>query len=710
VRDLWLRRRRWRVDQSIPGEQLTAVHVTAADTGEQRRFLLPCEPNAPAHPARVRHVTRRQALARSAGLVSHTRLAFTPSAAVAARMTLHAYQLEPALAWLAGRRRLLIADVVGLGKTIQAGLIIASAVERSRDARVLVLTPASLVQQWRDELALRFGVEARVADGQSLAQLRARLPYLTSPWLLPGVWLSTPDFVKQPHVAETLPDTPWDILVADEAHQLAGASQRRDAIDAIARHAQTVILLTATPHDGDTTRFERLCRLGQRHGADSLTTFRRVERPPSQGRRTRWVPVALTTTDRQVLAAIDQFERRHRGTDPTSGLSLLCSVFRRRALSSPAALRASVTRRRQYLTDPAVTTEHQPTLFDLDLFDEEDAAGLEVDTNVPTRSEQAWLSRLEYLSLRAAHGGREHALRTLLRRRREPAIVFTHYRDTLAAISAGHSGRRVVCLHGGMARAEMAAALGAFLRGEADTLFATDVASQGLNLQSRARWVISFEVPLTPLRLEQRIGRVDRLGQMRQVHATLLASRHPTDLAQRARLADRGARSELADLRSCRRWTTVAASLASWFERQRRLRRHWQATDVPGPVDVTLEPPAYSRLFGCAPAETVISLAILSAGSGEPLERRLVVAPGAQGEADARAALERRARTLRARLVTRAQRAARLAAPATTPAQQPGLFAPLPATAPVRPPASAPATVRVDVSPAVRVHIAEPRS
>jgi len=222
VRDLWLRRRHWRVDHTTRGDGLTAIDVTARDTGERRQFLLPNEPHVAARPPAVRRVRRQQALARLAAHVRHTHLAFSCASAVNAHVALHSYQLEPALAWLAGRRRLLLADAVGLGKTIQAGLIISSSLAHTRDARVLVLAPASLLDQWQDELSRRFTIPSRVADSRSLAGLRAELPYLASPWLLPGVWLTTPDFVKQPHVYETLPGTAWDLVVADEAHQLSG--------------------------------------------------------------------------------------------------------------------------------------------------------------------------------------------------------------------------------------------------------------------------------------------------------------------------------------------------------------------------------------------------------------------------------------------------------------------------------------------------------
>lgn len=718
MRDLWLRRRHWRVDHTTQGDGLTAIDVTARDTGERRQFLLPNEPHVAARPPAVRRVRRQQALARLAAHVRHTHLAFSCASAVDAQVALHSYQLEPALAWLAGRRRLLLADAVGLGKTIQAGLIISSSLAHTRDARVLVLAPASLLDQWQDELSRRFDIPSRVGDSRSLAGLRAELPYLASPWLLPGVWLTTPDFVKQPHVYETLPGTAWDLVVADEAHQLSGLSLRRDALDTLARRARSVVLLTATPHDGDDARYARLLSLGARCAADRLTVFRRVDRPPGPGRRTRWLHVRLSTVDLRVLRTIDQFERSHRSAAARGeGLALLCAVFRRRALSSVAALRASVARRLQHLATPATPGWHQATLFDVDVCDAEDTAAIQADSLVPVTTERAWLLRLEFLCAGATDGGRATALRTLLRRTREPAVVFTRYRDTLTALAALLPGRRLACLHGGMSRPEINAALSAFLDGRADTLLATDVASQGLNLQSRARWVISFDVPATPLRAEQRIGRVDRLGQTRRVHATLFTSRHNADVIQRDALAARESRSDSAVLPLCSRWTRVAGGLCRWFIRQRALAAHWRPTDPPDAVTVAMCPTRFRRLFGLPPMDTQVTCARLVAADGNVVEQRLVLTRDAESETAVRAQLERRARALSARMRVRARFRARLALPDVA-AQQPGLFVTTPAVAAtaVRPgsPAPEPASqgdfsVRVELTPAVLVVITRGR-
>ena len=111
------------------------------------------------------------------------------------------------------------------------------------------------------------------------------------------------------------------------------------------------------------------------------------------------------------------------------------------------------------------------------------------------------------------------ALRRLVRHTRERVLVFTEYRDTLMALSAALSGETSICtLHGGASRGARELALAQFADGQARMLIATDVAAEGLNLQHACRLVVHVELPWSPARLEQRNGRVDRLGQRRRVH------------------------------------------------------------------------------------------------------------------------------------------------------------------------------------------------
>jgi hypothetical protein len=128
----------------------------------------------------------------------------------------------------------------------------------------------------------------------------------------------------------------------------------------------------------------------------------------------------------------------------------------------------------------------------------------------------------------------------LLRRTREPAIVFTEYRDTLdAAQRALRTHGPVTVLHGGLSRTERRQAEAAFNSGRARLLLATDVASEGLNLHHRCRLVINLELPWNPVRLEQRVGRIDRIGQRRRVHAVHLVGRNTAEAYVFERLAVR---------------------------------------------------------------------------------------------------------------------------------------------------------------------------
>jgi hypothetical protein len=157
--------------------------------------------------------------------------------------------------------------------------------------------------------------------------------------------------------------------------------------------------------------------------------------------------------------------------------------------------------------------------------------------------ERRWLDRLLSLARRASHSeSKPHVLRRLLRRAHQPALVFTEYRDTLQHLAGVLADFNPLQLHGGLTGSERRRTLRQFDEIEGGLLLATDAASEGLNLQHRCRLVVNLEVPWTPTRLEQRVGRVDRFGQLRRVHAVQLVLRDSGEEAGVGRLVDRSGR------------------------------------------------------------------------------------------------------------------------------------------------------------------------
>jgi hypothetical protein len=201
------------------------------------------------------------------------------------------------------------------------------------------------------------------------------------------------------------------------------------------------------------------------------------------------------------------------------------TVLLKRAASSAWALRRSIDHRLALLGGGEVA----PAQATLPFGDpgEGDAADAAIPETLaePGLDERArelqWLARLAGLAEDAAACETKLSrLQTLLRRAGQPAIVFTEYRDTLdATVRALGALGPVAVLHGGLPRADRREAEQAFTAGSARVLVATDAASEGLNLHARCRLAVNVELPWNPVRLEQRIGRIDRIGQRRRVHA-----------------------------------------------------------------------------------------------------------------------------------------------------------------------------------------------
>jgi hypothetical protein len=187
------------------------------------------------------------------------------------RLTIQPYQLVPVMRALRmSRARLLLADGVGLGKTVEAGLVLAELIARRRAHRILIVSPAGpLLQQWRREMRDRFGLRFRVLDRDSLQEIRFGSELTSNPFAQVSYGLISIDFAKQEPVLQQIEGAQWDVVVIDEAHhcvRLGNAgdrddSQRRRLAETLSRRTDALLLLTATPHDGFDPHFASLVEL-----------------------------------------------------------------------------------------------------------------------------------------------------------------------------------------------------------------------------------------------------------------------------------------------------------------------------------------------------------------------------------------------------------------------------------------------------------------
>jgi SNF2 family DNA or RNA helicase len=191
------------------------------------------------------------------------------------------YQLDPVVRALSMPRvNLLIADDVGLGKTIEAGLVVQELLVRHRIRTVLVVCPSSLQVQWKEEMRDKFGLEFRIIDSEAISELRKKRGIHVNPWNHFPRLITSIDYLKRERPLRLFRDTlpggnevtyprKYDLLIVDEAHNVAPSgrnnysidSQRTVAVRTLARHFEHKLFLTATPHNGYRESFAALLEL-----------------------------------------------------------------------------------------------------------------------------------------------------------------------------------------------------------------------------------------------------------------------------------------------------------------------------------------------------------------------------------------------------------------------------------------------------------------
>ena len=530
-----------------------------------------------------------------------------------AAVQVESYQLQPLLQALRMPRvNLLIADDVGLGKTIEAGLILTELLLRRRIRRVLVLTPASLRTQWRDELLDKFALRFEIVDRRATERLRRQLGMDANPWRSFNRIVASYHYLRQPDVREQFlaacrtpegsPHLPWDLLIVDECHHLMPSPFGEDSelcrtLGLVAPQFEHRLFLSATPHNGHTQSFTGLLEM-----LDPVRFSRASEMTPAMRERVPQVVVRRLKRDVDAAAPTPRFSRRHppralqlAENSMETALAEAFDAFRtairdvvrqqpkqarragffaveilgKRLLSCPTAFAESWRRARQGLRekDAASTTAFNAAER---AYRQETGDDRETEQREATAATVAgaWLKRLasdlqseirQIDDAIAALGfdldgaptteqtpradARFEALIELIERllgveNDERLIVFTEYKTTLdylvRRVRENYPPEHILTLFGagGMDEADREQVKAAFNDPASPVrlLIATDAASEGLNLHRTARYLLHYDCPWNPSRLEQRNGRIDRYGQGRDVTVHHFVSDSQPDL------------------------------------------------------------------------------------------------------------------------------------------------------------------------------------
>nr|WP_242516860.1 DEAD/DEAH box helicase [Corynebacterium mendelii] len=431
------------------------------------------------------------------------------------------------------RPRILLADAVGLGKTLEIGMIIAELVRRGRGNRILVVTPKHVMDQFQNELWSRFALPLVRLDSTGVARIRQLLPASRNPFTyFPRVIVSI-DTLKSAKFRAQLEKVRWDIVVIDEIHNATNpGTQNNDLARTLAPKTEALILASATPHNGDPESFKEILRLLD---PTSVLPDKTVDREAVKRliiRRHRHSPeVSSVVGDKwaeraepvNILVAASPEEnavaREIRDTwiHPANG-SAPCAdrlfpwTLVKAYLSSPAALNESLDNRNNRLVKSDKPDQERELEYLRHL--------RALSEKVTTKRSAKYNRLVDYLKDIG-----------IGQRSKKRVVVFSERVATLNWLKENLKKDlklkkdAVTVMHGGLTDQEQLKLIDEFKRSDSNIrVFITgDVASEGVNLHAQCHDMVHYDIPWSLIRIQQRNGRIDRYGQSEPpVIATLL--------------------------------------------------------------------------------------------------------------------------------------------------------------------------------------------
>jgi len=441
------------------------------------------------------------------------------------------------------RPRLLLADAVGLGKTIQVGMILTELIRRGRASRILVLAKKSMLTQFQSELWNRFNIPLVRLDSVGIAKMRLKIPSNKNPFeVYQRVIISIDTLKNVARYEHFLKDTHWDVVIIDEAHNVAGASvperhQSYRLARLLSRHTDSMLLTTATPHNGKRETFGRLISLLD-PSAIPDPDFREYDKDDIKNFFLMRFKEDIREEAGKMLAP--------RIVIPTPNTSIQATDEEEIVFNELAALRSALIKD-QKDADNKKRQNHLLLYGLYKLFLSSPEACLKTIENRMEKIQELHSETYEYeqlenlrqglLPLKINRSSRYAVLKDQLKdigwdgsKKSPRVLIFTEYRKTQDALAKAVSKdfglkysekyenqekQSVAVIHGTTPDTHLMKTVESFATGTSPIrmLIATDVASEGINLHHECHHIIHFDLPWSIITLIQRNGRIDRLGQ-----------------------------------------------------------------------------------------------------------------------------------------------------------------------------------------------------